>query len=213
MAIVNIQGVTNSTTGTSLAITITASGAGNLIVVSVILGATRNITSVTDSAGNTYAEAYASGAPGLRFQWYGVQTTGGSTTVTVNIDGAATGITAHVHEVDGTSFNQATVFDQTSSGSGSGTSGSVSSFTPDANGQLVEACIQFDSDVSSPVAGTNYTLGTSSGTVSNQEYYRLLSSGSETAPITWTTSVGWNAFAGTYTEAEPAGGAALFGLL
>jgi len=70
-------------------VTISSSGANNLIVVSVLLLAANSITSITDNVGHTYVlgSTYAVATFFTTAHGYGFQTTGGTTSVTVTVSG------------------------------------------------------------------------------------------------------------------------------
>lgn len=199
MAFLSIQTKQNSNgSASSLVITPTAPlTVGNLVVVSIKTFPARTISSVVDSAGNTYALAGTRTSSGgvKSDQYYGVQVVGGATTVTASVSGGATAIRATIDEFSGGKQTNAQVFDRAATNVGTGTSGSVT-IAPISAGELVSAMIAPDSTTTSITPGTNYTAGTLFGTQST--FYRLSGTISETAPITWTNSVAWAEIASAY---------------
>jgi len=200
MAFAFVRTNTYSDTATTHNITVTSTTQGNLLVVSFDIGsATATITSVTDNQGNSYGLSIANVGDTM-WQYHGVQVTGGVTTVTVTL-GSSTGLTAYIEEFSGGASTNAAVFDKASSGTGTGTSGAVTSQTPADDGSLVAVFITFADTVTGVTAGANYTL---TQTVFNAAgEYRLSSSGAETSPITWTTSRAWKEVAGVYKVLPP----------
>jgi hypothetical protein len=88
MAITRIQDASSSGAASTKTVTISASGSGNLLV-AIFVNRDQNttVTSITDNAGNTYAQA--SGAYATNFQtttdiWYAKNSVAGATTVTFN---------------------------------------------------------------------------------------------------------------------------------
>ncbi len=185
------------TAGTSTIFTIPAARVGSLLVVSMKFTTVVSAVSVTDNASipNTYAAAAGPIGTGAvtAFQFYGVQVTGGATQVTVSWTTSAT-LRATIDEFSGGMQTNATVFDKVATNNGTGTSASVT-LAPTNNGELVVATINLNNGATSLVIGTNYLAGTSG--VATTEY-RKVSTTSETAPLSWTTSVTWAEIAGAY---------------
>lgn len=183
--------------GTSLNLTMQATKQDSLVVVTCKFVAAVSAVSVTDDKGNTYAAhpnnpITATGGRVLMF--YGVQLVSGATTLTVSwTTSSASRITAD--EFSGGMKTNATVFRNGSSGSGTGTSGSVTGFSPTA-GDLVVAGLHLNSGAS-VTAGSNYLLANSS-TSSPTEYRQSAPGTSETCPISWTGSVGWAELAAAF---------------
>lgn len=181
---------------TSLNITVPATVIGNLVVVNIkFVSAVTGVT-VTDNAGNTYALAAGpiSGTGGNVYQFYGVQVTGGATQVQLSWTGTST-VRAGATEFSGGQKSNAAVFDKAASATGTGTSASLS-IAPTNEGELVVVGTHLNTGASAVVAGTNYILATTNASLS--EEYRLKATTSETAPLSWTTSVGWAEVAGAY---------------
>lgn len=203
------QGKKGTVTATSLTITLdTVTVAGNLLIVNFAVGdISAVVSSVADDKSNTFAKAIGP-ISSVYYQYYAVQVTGGVSQVTITLD-RSTGITATVEEFSGGMNTNATVFDKATSNTGSGISSSVS-FTPTNNGELIVAAVHFAGATSAWVAGTNYVMGQTFTSQSTE--YRLSSNGTETAPMTWTTSQGWVELAGAYIAA-PLGGGFLLNLI
>lgn len=206
MAFLFVQTKQNATGGaSSLVITLTsAATVGNLLVINMKFGGVSVSTpTVTDNSGtpNTYALAVGPIdepiASDFRcFQFYGVQVTGGATTVTISWTGTFAARIV-VDEFSGGATTNATVFDQATSGNGSGTSASVPSFSPTTTGELISAGVAFNG-ATSITAGTDYTLATNQTNQSSE--YRLSSAASETAPMSWTGTLRWVETAGAYNS-------------
>lgn len=187
-----------ATSVTSLVITIPAAKVGHLVIVNIkFVSAVTGVT-VTDNAStpNTYALAVGpiSGTGGNISQFYGVQVTGGATQITISWTGSST-IRAGATEFSGGQKTNAAVFDKAASASGTGTAAAVV-IAPTAVGELLMSGAHLNTGASAPVAGANYILATTNTSLT--EEYRLSGTTSETAPETWTTSVGWAQAVGAY---------------
>lgn len=176
----------------------------NLVVVNIKVAAVSFVlTSVVDSAGNTYAlagwrESNVGGSPITVYQYHGVQVTGGATTVTVNFPGTQA-IRICVEEFSGGMTSNATVFDKSAAnnlGASGGTSASLT-LAPANAGELISVFVGLTGG-GTFTAGTNYVIGTQNTNGTSQ--YRLSGTTSETAPITWTTAISsdWIEVAGAY---------------
>lgn len=179
--------------------------AGNLVIINIRLSTVGiTVNSVTDSKGNTYALATTAsslgGAALNQYQYYGVQITGGATSVTVTLSSSATSRVI-VDEFSGNASTNASVFDKatsTTSSAGSATSATLSPpLTPTNSGELIAVGLMLNNNITSLTAGTNYVIANSNELNFGTEY-RLSSTTSETAPISWTTSVPWTEVAGAY---------------
>lgn len=171
-----------------LAITLSATTQGNLVVVHVYMrtGHTNTVTSVTDNAGNTYVIGAKFTAQRSVYQAYGMQITGGATSVSVAF--SSTG-TYHVGADEYSGFvagaTNTDVFDERSTGTEVGTDGAVEvspALTPDT-GELIVATVGNTTEGATWTAGSGYTLYNGSSNRLQSEY-KLSSSTSETAPIT-----------------------------
>lgn len=187
---------------TTLAITVPAVPVGALVIVNVKFTVAVVLPSVTDNAStpNTYAAAIGPITSGtnIMYQFYGVAITGGVTTVTINWTNSVS-VRATVEQFSGGKQTNATVFDVAASNIGTGTSASLT-LTPSASGGLISACIGLNAGASAVVKGANYVIGTNNASTSTE--YRIPGTTSETAPISWTTSVLWAEIAGSYV-AQP----------
>lgn len=98
-------------------------------------------------------------------------------------------------EYSGGKTSNATVFNTYSDGSGTGTSASVTSFSPNA-GELVHSGCIFNNG-GTITQGTNYVKTANSGAFLANEY-RLSATTTETAPITSSNGVDWACSAAAY---------------
>lgn len=197
---VNAFGAVNTNSGagsgtTTYDLTVTSTAANNLVVVSMELINTMAVTSVTDDKGNAYvlSSAYSTTSRRL-YQAYGVQVTGGVTTITVTKDNTLF-IRVIADEFSGFTgggtINNAGVYDTRTTGTGTGTAVSVSTLTPAATGELIVSSMINDGSGALWTAGAGYTLyGTSSSNLM-QTQYKLSSASSETAPATLSGSTNW----------------------
>jgi hypothetical protein len=194
---------------TTNVITIPATTAGNLVVVYPTAATSGDsIVSVVDDVGNTYTVAAANVQRtniGM-FMAYGVQITGGATTITVtwgNNQFHRAGAD-EFHSSNGALTSNAATFDTSSTGQGTiETSYAVTTMTPAANGELIVVLVK-EAPTKATTAGSGYTLynGTGTGQVS---MYKLSGTTSETAPATVATASGnWGEIALAFIEPTPA---------
>lgn len=183
MAYTHVQSSATTTgTATSAAITLSATVAGNTVVVHVYMASTSaTVTSVTDDKGNSYSvssrQNVAAGTHSAT-QAYGLQSVGGVTAVTVNFSGSVT------FAVGADEFGGNANFDVRAVASpGNVTSSSVSGFTPSAAGNLIVVTAVAGSSRNF-TAGTNYTGGLDPTSHQVWSEYRLNGTTSETAPFT-----------------------------
>lgn len=206
MAFAHIQSVLGSGAVSPASVSVSATGQNNVVVVTIAFSAIRSGISVTDNAStpNTYAQAGTTNDGSISiYQFYGVQVTGGATSITVSWTGGGS-VAPIAEEFSGGATSNAAIFDKSSTGTGSAaTSGAVTSFAPTNSGELIVSSIIFNAVISSPTAGTNYALGISSSTTKATEY-RLNGTTSETAPISWTNSANYDEVAGAYLPAPAA---------
>lgn len=189
-----------SGTGSNV-VSISATSAGELAVVGVrIQGVTDTITSVTDDKSNTYACSTNVDYSSRRiYLCYGVQTTGGTTSVTVAYSGTQTH-RAYVAVFSGGAASNAAAFDTSATGTNTGSALSVSTMTLAASGELVVAWAGTAS-TQTYTAGTGYTLYyPTNPDVTNFEY-NLSATTSETAPMTSTGTPVWAEIAIAFKEA------------
>ena len=212
MAFAQVQTVAfTSGTSNSLATTITAAGAGNLLVIGMgILGATETLDSVSDDKGNTYVvQAVVAGGGSNEvklYQAYGVQVTGGATVITSHWSGSTATKRGFVDEYSGGASTNGAVFDASTTGTGTkadvsspGSAYVLSTLTPAATGELIVACYSQDS-AAVFTAASGYTMygdvSAANGVV--RSAYKLSGGASETAPST-STHTGVVTFAGRVT--------------
>ena len=213
MAFAHVQSVMNTAAAaTSCVITVAATSVGNIVCVGIKLSNTTSPptnVAVNDDKGNTYSDTglTVTGAALAydTFQFYGIQATGGTTSVTVswtNTQNARCGAS----EFSGTTADQANVYETGATGENTSgvTAAAVATFSP-TSGNLIFAFYGLGGGGSSITAGTNYLVGVFNSNGSSE--YRLSSGGSETAPLTWTTNMTFRGSAGSYRPANPAGGA------
>jgi hypothetical protein len=190
------QGATGG--ATSLAITVPATTINNLVVINMKFnGAVSNI-SVTDNAStpNKYYMASPGGSSTIIcYQFYGVQITGGATTITISwTTSQAARIT--VDEFSGGVADNATVLYKAAVANGNSQSASVTAITIPATGFLVSAGVGLTS-ASGIAAGSGYTLATTQTNQSTE--YKLSGALSETGPLTWTSAASlWGECVGVY---------------
>jgi hypothetical protein len=201
MAFSYVQGGNNhATSTTSLSVTLSATGTNNLVVISFFVSNPGKVTSVTDNKGNTYvasaSELTLSNGSAAN-QYYGVQTSGGATSITVNLS-SAQDLDIGVNEYAGGRTTNATVFDKAATNTGTGTSASVS-LAPTSSGELIDTGAIIFNGTSNPVSGTGYVNGGFDQTT-HTAYTQLKLSGttSETAPATWTGSSAWGEIASAF---------------
>lgn len=174
-------------TGSTVAITTTATTANNLVVVTIRLAnaAVETCSSVTDDKSNTYVlSALKNSDNGVVYvyQAYGVQVTGGTTTITCHFSGTVTSKRCGADEFSGGATTNASVFDTQQSGTGSGLTLSVSTLTPANTGELIVASMS--THASNYTAGSGFTMYNGTNPVSTRSEYKLSGGATETAPAT-----------------------------
>lgn len=194
------QGTAGQGTG-STSSTLSATTAGNLVVVSArINGNTDTLTSVTDNVGNTYACSSAFDWSEKRmYMCYGVQVTGGATTVTAAWSGSQTHVT-YAAEFSGNASTNAATFEASATGTGTGTSLAVSALTPAASGDLIVGTYSVASSSTFTAAG-GYTLYYPTNPSTGSLEYLLSGTTSETAPATIGSSKTWGGIAMAFLPA------------
>ena len=146
MAFAAVQSTTMTvSTASSVPTTVSATGSLNLVIVHVKVAGGETLSSVTDDKSNTYAIVGPKiwNTTDRVYQAYGVQTTGGATTVTCTFSASTTGKRVVITEFSGNATTNATAYDKDSNGSGTGTAASVTSFTPTNNGELISATLAY----------------------------------------------------------------------
>jgi len=193
-------------TATTVNMTVSATGAGNLVVAVIRMASTSNTcTSVTDNVGNTYALVGPSdNSTNIRlYLAYGVQTTGGATTITANFTGSSATKRCFAGEFSGGESTNAAVFDASATANGTSTTPAVASITTAASGELIIGAANTNG---SPgwTAGSGFTqFGSTSGGLRGE--YKLSGGASETCPWTLGSSVAWAAIGAAF---KPSGGGA-----
>ena len=192
----------NESATASLSVTFTASNtAGNVLVVSATAARPARTLSISDSAGDTFVQAYGPiNDPAQDVDmtvWYVQSARGGVNTVTITPP-ANSALEIHVSEWSGMPAN--VVVDQTSSATGNGTAVSSGAATTTANGELVfgEAWVN-----NTAAAGSGFTaLSLINGDL--DEYQVQPSAGSVATTFTQSVSGQWLAIMVTF---KPAGSA------
>jgi hypothetical protein len=191
--------VTGNTTTANL--TLTSTTAGNLVVVYGRCLSSETLNSVTDSAGNTYAIIGPITNSTRFYMAYGVQTTGGTTTVTLTFSAAGSKRTGadEYHSSNGSLASNAAAFDATTSGTGTGTAAATSTLTPAATGELIIGATAVGV-AATMTAGTGFTAYSGGGSTAVTSEYKLSGAATETAPMTISTSAAWVDIAAAFKE-------------
>ncbi len=198
-----VQTATNVTySGTTCSVTTSSTSSNNILVVHIFILSTNSFTSVTDNQSNTYAVSKNEVmlASYRMVQAYGVQTTGGVTTVTVTV-GSATDFVVVVDEFSGLTGTPTNAENYDTVGS-NGAGGELytnpfalgTAITPVQSGCLISVLVM-NLGAYTYTAGTGYTMygtGIYSGGAYLRSMYKLSSSTSETVP--WSTSNDYYAY-------------------
>lgn len=164
-------GMTHSTTNSTAAnafVTLTLIGAtstGSMNVVGCGNNGNRTVSSVTDSASNTYTQAAsAAGSDGTHNSdvWYALSPTTGVTTVTCNFSGAADGTNKEIWVWEFPKQGNTWVFDLAAGINGTCASSAdtgASVTTTHTEGFVVGVCITSNNITASPAAGNEFTFG------------------------------------------------------
>lgn len=189
-------GFVNSTSGisagagTTVALTAFNCVAGNTIAVGIGTYATGSVVStVTDTAGNTYTKAAESKVRTSNEVWVATDITGHATNVITVTFSASVSTTrrAIAHQYSGRATTN--VVDGTGVGNGTGvTSCTTGSFSPAAAGGAVFAYLVTQGADSAQVAGANYVLRLTEVADSCSEDRVDAPSGAQTCSISWTGS-------------------------
>ena len=190
------QDQTNTNT---VAVTVTSTVAGNLLIVCCANVYATTVTSVTDDKGNLYAQAdqaVASSATGTLGTdiWYCVNPIGGVTTVTIHFAGVSAAFReGWVYEVSGfqnASFDTAGhVNDQVASAS---TDTGASVTTRSTNGIVVGVVATSHAVTANPKAGNEFTSGGDIQPTTGNAACSLISSTAAAHQPTWTDTTGGN---------------------
>lgn len=172
---------------------------GNVLVVAFRGGNSQTLNTPTDDksgGSHTYTSVIAQvnngSAPRVRM-FYAVVT--GAVSVVTCTTGGNTAIEASVVELSG--VNTSDPFGLASSGTGSSTTPSVTSFSPTAGNAIVAFLSSTGAIDTTP--GTGYTIG-NDGTLAGS-MYRLVCTGTETAPATITINAAWAEIAAEFKVA------------
>lgn len=188
-----VQTATNNGTGSTVSVTVSATGAATIIVASVRVDGAETCSGVSDGNGNTYVllgpVTEPSGNSKL-YLAYGVQVTGGVTTVTASFSGSSGTKRVNVDEYSGAGSTNALAYDTHQTGTGTGTALATSTLTPSATGELIVA-FGLSRNAVTWTAGSGYTIYSGSGTIGIRSEYKLSGAASETAPITISSSQTW----------------------
>lgn len=204
-----------STTGSggTLTNTVTATTAGNILCVAVVVtgngSSIETCSSVTDDKGNTYAliGPVVVTLQSNTYLAYGVQVTGGATTITAHFSGSSFAKRMHADEYNssvGALVSNAAAFDVSTTGTGTSTTPAVSTLTPAATGELIVAVLRPQTS-STQTAGTGYTKygGVVNGSLNTE--YKLSGAATETAPWTLASSAAWAEIAAAFKEPTAGG--------
>lgn len=179
---------------------------GNLVLVFIQWsGSVGEITSVTDTAGNTYALiAEKAGATGwVTALFMGMQTTGGVTTITVNISPSTFRFDWFLAEFSGISGPaNVNAFDTSATANGASSTPSVS-LTPASAGKLIIGCIGTGANNLPATAGSGYTIFDSAGSRRANGEYKLSGTTSETVSMSLDFSVTWAIIAASFNQYTP----------
>lgn len=181
----NAVGV-KDTPGTSYVYPVTATIINNLLVVHIDAAfGSVDVTSVTDNQGNAYVlSSKVVGPDGQRaYMAYGVQVTGGATSVTINLSGSNDGyVIVAADEFSGGKTTNALIFDQTSSNVSGGSTNNVTSFALSAGELVIGSVTSFSGGPFA--AGTGYTRYVNDDSWGIYSQYKLSSGTLESSPCT-----------------------------
>ena len=170
--------------------TIVSTTSGDLLCVGIRTNTSETLNTASDSAGNTYAIVGPVDKGTVRlYVAYGVQVTGGATTFTSTFATAVQAKRIQVDEYSGTASTNASAFDVSNAGTGTGTAVASSAITPAATGELIIGWMA-KASAGTFTAGSGYTL-TSSAIGNTVAQYLLSGTSSETGPATISASMNW----------------------
>lgn len=166
LALVTTAGFGNSSSSTTVASPATAHTSGSLLVVVVNWEtAATNLSSMADTAGNTYSNLTKRTSTNMGSQiWYCANITGNaSNIVTATFSSATTGHSIMVHEFSGAAVSS--VFDQENGTSGTGSSLSAGNVTTtQADEVLVAGFVRWNSG-GVWTEGSSYTMGANTSAI------------------------------------------------
>jgi hypothetical protein len=181
--------------------TITSTGSGHLLVVGIQMGGgvstSTTISSVTDNAGNVYAEAGAarsidSGASSVADIWYAANSIAGATTITITTSASTSGAGAVIWEFSGVSTSSP--LDKTAVLNSQPSSATVSgaAVTTTSSAEVVISLAAVAGNVTGIASGNSFT---SDSTLKGNGWAHLVTSSTGTYAAQWTQSP-----SGTYTS-------------
>jgi hypothetical protein len=180
---------------------------GSLLVV-LVDSRTTTVTSVTDSASNTYVQAgttFTSYTNNNLSCWYAKNATANAGTVTVNYNAAISYNNIAIYEITGADTSGP--LDTTKTGNGNSGTIASGSFTISGNEIIVA---KFGNDNFATVTGnTGYTVNQYGVTGDANAYFGdmyHITSSSEAAGGTFSPSTFWGIFAASFKEASGGGG-------
>ncbi len=167
-----------------------AATAGNCIVVGIACNSPQTVSSVTDTAGNTYSQltAYTAGGWGDEEIWAAFNVAANaSNTVTVTFSASTTAAICGAAQYSGVATTKAAAYDLTSGGAttkyATATSVTSPSFTPSGSGEVGIGVGFCSSSTETFSAGTGYTLRSSNPSYIGLEDKLGLATSAQTASI------------------------------
>lgn len=182
-----------SSTSTGVSVTLSATTAGNIVIgFGKTSSTSETLNSVTDNAGNTYAIVgpVDQGSTVRLYLFYGVQVTGGATSVTLNWSGTTTH-RCGADEFSGAAATNAAAFDVSATGHASSAAPATGTLTPAATGELIYAACAGDG-ARTWTAGSGFALYSGTGSIAARSEYNLSGGSTETAPFSVSSSFNWS---------------------
>ena len=194
----------SAASGSSFTITLTTSNPNDLLYLSIVsrssyvTGVTSTLNNPAWSCRETSGSTIALNQGTTRYvsTWYAIQTSSGSTTLTISFNAATTGASVVVFGVSGVSttspFDGNVVYATDSS---AGTSATVSKTTSNSNDFIIGS-LALRTTNPTLTTGTGYTLIQTGSQTTNTnevsaEYKTVSSTGTQTPGYTWTGSDDW----------------------
>lgn len=210
IALVNTTSGTNDASAGSLGATAASHTAGNLIVVGVAWSNTVNVSSVTDTAGNSYTSTGQKAdhiSSDFVEVFYAKNITGNaSNVVTANFSANATFRRVMVHQYSGCDTTAPFTTGEGSTGVGTGTAVATSSWSTATADEVIVAFTS-GNNTATYTAGASFTRQLSSiGTDSASEDRIVASTGSYTASFSVSPSLTWYVAAASFKMAAGGGG-------
>ena len=192
MAFLRVQDANTSGTNTTQNLTVSSTILNNIVIGGLNTDdISQTLTSITDDKGNTYVvDTATTHNSRFLYMFYGVQVTGGVTTITANKSGSVFSRMTII-EFSGNGTTNASTFDTEKTGTGAGTDLSVSTLTPAASGELIVSFGLLNNFLTW-TAGAGYTLENQANPEQLKGQYKLSGTTSETAPMKVVSdSFGW----------------------